>query len=173
MIFSPRGLTLLEVLISLAIISILIVAVTFTALSVFRSWPTEAGHSEERLLAANALERMLREFRSSLRIVLAQSNQITFWLDSNDNGIEDTLTEDVNFSWSGVAGESLYLAEGAVSQEILKNINNFSIVYFDDNNQVLTTPINLSLVRLLEINLSNQIDEEVVNLRFKVKLRNL
>lgn len=170
---SRRGLSLIELLITLGLISILIAAVTFTALSIFRSWPSEVGHSDQRLLALNAVERMLKELRSGLRIVLAESSQITFWLDSNDNGIEDVANEDINFSWSGVSGESLYRAEGAVSEEILKNINNFSIIYFDDNSQPLAMPINLSLVRALEINLSSQIDEEAINLRFDVKVRNL
>ncbi len=157
---SRRGLSLLEVLVTLGLISVLMVAVTLIALSVFRSWPTQAGHSEQRMAASSAVERMLRELRSGLRIIDAQERQITFWLDSNDNGFKDASTEDVRFSWSGVVGESLCRREGlGANQEILKNINNFAITYFADN--------------LLEINLASQVDEEVINLRFDVKMRNL
>ncbi|MBU2541595.1 MAG: prepilin-type N-terminal cleavage/methylation domain-containing protein [Candidatus Omnitrophica bacterium] len=174
MSISNRGLTLIEVLVSVGLISVLISAVTLISMSLFRSWPVESGHTEARLTASNVVESMLKELRAGLEISDAGDNQITFWKDLNDNGLKETALEDIAFSWSGLAGDGLYRSQGpGLNQEILENVDIFSITYFDQNSQPLSQPITLSLIRALKVDIQSQIDDEVIKLRFNVKLRNL
>ncbi len=173
-IISRRGLTLIELLISIGLIGILVSAVSLIGLSVFRSWPAESSHTDARVTASNTAERILKELRSTSEISVAGANQITFWNDSNSNGLKEAPGEDVTFSWSGLSGESLYRSRGlGPNQESIKNINNFSITYFDENNQTLSQPVTLSLIRALEFDIQSQIDEELIELRFNLKTRNL
>lgn len=175
--FSRRGLSLIEVLITLGLISVLIAAVTLIALNIFRSWPGQSDHSDQRLLAYNAAERMLKDLRGSLEILAVTPNQISLWLDINDNGLKPVpdTAERATFSWSGVSGASLYRTQGAnPSQVLLSGVTNFSITCFGQNNSTLIYPIaDLKLIRALEVELSSQIDDEVISQRFRVKVRNL
>lgn len=175
--FSRRsGLTLIEVLVSIGLISVLIGAVTFVSLMVFRAWPVESAHTDQRLEASNVLETMLKDLRSAFEISSAEANQITFWQDRNDNGRKDIPDEERSFFWSGTVGEGLYRRNQDLSlnQQILSNINNFSISYFDADNQILAVPVtDLALIRALNVVFESQIDDEVINLRFNVKVRNL
>jgi prepilin-type N-terminal cleavage/methylation domain-containing protein len=173
--FSRRGLTLIEVLVTLGLISVLIVAVTLIALTLFRSWPVELSHTDQRLATSNALERMLKELRSALDISAVDDKQITVWHDENDNGLRDWPAEGLTFSWSGVVGENLYRTQGTeTSQVLLANTTQFVITCFDQNNMALSYPItDLTLIRSLGIELSSVIDDETVKQRFRVKVRNL
>lgn len=173
--FSRSGLTLIELLITLGLISVLIVAVTFVSLVVLRSWQADSSHSSLRLQTSDAVERLSKELRNALGIVRVQDKEISIWLDLNDNGLEEAASEQISFSWSGVSGESLYRTEGSgLSQEILSNVSRFLITCFDQNNNSLAYPItDTSAIRLIQIQLTSNIDEEVINYRFNVKVRNL
>ena len=175
--FSRRGLTLIEVLITLGLISVLIAAVILIALSIFRSWPVDSKHTDQRLMASVAVERILGDLRDSLEILAVTGNQISVWLDINDNGLKPVpdTAERVTFSWSGVSGASLYRTKGInPGQVLLAGIANFSITCFDQNNNILTYPIaDLKVVWALQVELSSKIDDELISRRFRVKVRNL
>lgn len=175
MYFSRKGLTLIEVIVSIALISLLTLSVTFISLAIFRSWQGESGYSNQRLQLISASESMIRDFRSALMVNSVDERQINIWLDVNDNGLEENPDEQVMFSWSGVSGQGLYRAQGAsLNQEILKNLGSFSIACLGEDNHELNYPISdTSLIRALRINLATNLDDETINVLFSVKMRNL
>lgn len=173
--FSRKGLTLIEVIVSIGLISLLTLSVTLISLAILRSWQGESAYSNQRLSLISASESMVRDLRAALTINSVEERQINVWLDVNDNGLEESPDEQVVFSWSGVSGAGLFRNQGLnFNQEILKNLDNFSISCLDQNNQVLTYPVtDTSLIRALSVNLTSKVSDESINLLLNIKVRNL
>ncbi|GEM_PF-3179866 len=173
--FSRKGLTLIEVIVSIGLISILTLSVTLISLAIFRSWQGESGYSNQRLMLTGASEAMIRDLRGALRINSVEERQINVWLDVNDNGLEESPDEQVVFSWSGVSGAGLFRSQGLnFNQEVLKNLDGFSVFCLGQDNQVLDYPIaDISLIRALKVNLTSKVSDESINLTLSVLVRNL
>jgi len=154
---SPAGFTLVEMLVSILIISIISSASYSIFISLNRSYTTQnvASAVQQRMRAAT--DYMIRDIRIAgldpLRIggfgmVSATPTALRFTADKNMDGDTNDAAEDVTYS---VAGGNLQLTDDQGTEIMSQNVANSSFIYFDEDGVVTT---NISDIRSVEINMT-------------------
>ena len=98
-----NGLTLIELTVTLVLISILVGAVWMvcnSGISVFYSQSTRTGVKGE---AGKAFTTLNNELHQAVSITAATATSLSFTLDSDGDGVN----ESIQYSWSGTAGAPL------------------------------------------------------------------
>jgi len=154
---NPSGFTLVEMLVSLLIISIISCAAYSIFTSLNRSYTTQnvASAVQQRMRAA--IDYMIRDIRIAgldpLRIggfgvVSATPAAFRFTADKNMDGDANDAAEEVIYS---VAGGNLQLTDDQGTEILSRYVNNSSFTYFDKDGVVTT---NISDIRSVEINMT-------------------
>ena len=164
-----KAFSLIELIISLVLVSILLSFLTFAYLVAMRGWDAEMKRHSPRFEASKALERVGEEVRSMNSMSAAASNSMTFVEDVDDDGVDETI----QYSWSGVAGEDLTRQEGSITATLANNVTSFTIEYYDSNNDVLSFPVTASQVRAIRMSLTNARGDETFSLRTEFRPRGL
>jgi len=150
------GFTLVELLISLAVLSLPLAAVLGIlreALNVY-GWGTSRVEAQQS--ARIALERMARELREAgydprgagiEPVIAAASDRVTFQRDLNGNGVVDPTRERVTFLVRH--GEHVLRRDaGGGAQPIIDGVRGLSLTYFDRTGAPVFDPSRVSSIRI-------------------------
>lgn len=161
------GFTLIELILVIALLSILLGAIGFTFVVGLRAWDTGILSGGIKKEASYSLRIITEELKQATSITTAGLNSVTFIADLDNNGVAETIS----YTWSGVAGANLSRIEGAVTTVLARNVQNAQFQYYDANNTLLGPPpaVTASLVRVVELTL--QLQRESETLQYLVKIR--
>ena len=118
--------TLIEMVMSLLVVSILLVGIGSTMLLASRAVPNAKGPAARLYLAQQATDQMLAELHQAMHITERTARSITFTVpDRNADG----RPEVIRYSWSGTAGDALRRQYNGVIQTALNSVNTFALTY--------------------------------------------
>ncbi len=101
---TTRGFTLVEIVTSVAISSVLLLALTSVVLLASKAIPANATATDARDGAAGAIDSLLAELASAKNVSVATPTSITFTVpDRTGDGVDDTIA----YQWSGAPGGTL------------------------------------------------------------------
>lgn len=124
-----NGFTLIELIISMAVLTFGILIVFYAFTSSMRLFSDELTESDVSLETHRAIERMSRELRNSKEIVSSSGTSISFWYqDTNNNGTREAA-ETVTYTWTGGTVEGITRTIGATSVRLANDIYGLSITY--------------------------------------------
>ncbi|MFC1560203.1 type II secretion system protein J [Candidatus Margulisiibacteriota bacterium] len=124
-----RGVTLLELIVAMAVLSIAIAAVFYGYVAVANIFTEEMAETDILIEINRPLEQMTKELRGALEIVSSSSNNIIFWhKDLNDNSTRE-VAETISYSWDGTPGGDLIKTVSAESFIVGKGIQDFALTY--------------------------------------------
>jgi prepilin-type N-terminal cleavage/methylation domain-containing protein len=183
--FDRRGLTLIELMVSLAIFGV-IMAVIFGFLAGARN---SYGETRERAQYQQSMRAVMSLVTRELRSTgcdpteagfdyfgVADTDQISCRRDLNGDADFGDLGPDENVSYTLVAG-NLVRNNGTGDQVILRGVQALNFTYFDENgNPLAAVPLsvaNRALVRFVGVNIQGQTDTgEPVSYTTRIALRN-
>ncbi len=165
------GLTLLELLISMVLISILLGStwLVFHSSSklFYGTWRRDSVKGE----VSRALIHLSQELRQATSVTSATATSLTFTLDSDSNGVDETL----QYTWSGTAGTVLdrILVSPAPSYTtpVVNSVSALSFSYYNSSNTLLSFPATPSQVKRVDMSMTAVNRDETVTLRLTEKLR--
>lgn len=130
---SPRsrtgrgGFTLAEIIVSVMIISIVMVALSSAIMLASKALPDSAGGSSALAAAGRALDNVVADIRLALSVSESTSTSLTFTV-QDQNG--DGLSETIRYAWSGVAGAPLTRQfNGGAAVEVAQGVQDFDLTY--------------------------------------------
>ena len=169
-----KGLTLIEMLISIVLVSAMLGAIWVVFNTGFQVFYNTLGRQDIQSQASSALITMTNELHQAASVTAATGTSLTFTADANSDGIFETI----QYSWSGVAGAPLNRISGTQTTAMVRSIDNPIplssnplFTYFGANNSVLGTTPTVSQVTLVAIDLYTASGSETFHLRTKVFLR--
>jgi prepilin-type N-terminal cleavage/methylation domain-containing protein len=132
---ADKGLTLVEAIVVIVVLSILMFAVMHVMVEGFRVWWENKNYIELRADGRFALARLTAEFRQAESVSQSTSTDITFDSDMDDDGDPETIT----YSLSG--SDLVRGVQGSGQAVICGNVSSLT---FSWNSPVLTAQIGLS-----------------------------
>ena len=122
-----RGLTLVEMLISISIISLLLGALASTVLLATKAIPDPDDPGLQALAAVRVTEHMLQELQEALNVNVATATSVEFTVADRDS---DNNAETIRYAFSGTAGDPLtrQYNSGAIVN-VLDNVQEFNLQY--------------------------------------------
>lgn len=190
-----KGFTLIEVIISIAIFSLLMLAINALFLSLYKQQGSTIAMTERTQNMNRLIGTMERELREGNRaengnffIASAQENAITFYSDINSDGLTEKIAyaldgTDLKKTVTAPGADSLYSGAGTTSVVCAEIQNGTSPIftYYDENyigtGAALSSPIPVLSIRLIGI--SFKVNTLVQNRSYplfvetKVRLRNI
>jgi len=166
------ALTLIELLISILLISILVGAVWVVYDVGSRSFQSQWTRSGLKSEAGRALVYMGRGLRIATAVTTSSATALTFTADLDGNGSNDTI----QYVWSGVSGAPFNrtlittIPAATTTDPAIRSVSSLAFTYYDSNNIATTTP---SLVRVVSINVTVTERNESFTLRTNFDIRNL
>jgi len=144
-----RGFTLVEIVTSVAISSILLLALTSVVLLASKALPSNVAATDTRDGAAGALDSMLAELATAKSISVASATNIRFTIpDRTGDGADDTI----EYKWSGTSGDPLQRNfNDAGWATVSPSLSSFALVYSrrsSTSNVTTTTQIDSGEVTL-------------------------
>lgn len=163
-----RGLTLMELIVTIALVSGLLGAVWVlyqTGFCVFYDQELRAGLKGG---SGRGVERLAGELRQAISVTTAQATNMSFSYDADDDGDDDA----VQYAWSGAAGDALYRVADATAP-LVDSVSSLAFSYYDGSNNLLSFPVTASQVRAVTVNVTVSGRDESFTLRLQTRLRNL
>lgn len=163
-----KGFTLIELIITIALFSILAISVFWTFMVGLRVWDSGKNRADVRQEGNLAIEIMTRELSQASSITIADSDKVKFSADLNDDGEIESIT-------LNVGGSNLNRTVEDVAVALAKNVSTLQLAYYDFNNNLLDVPVAAGQradIRLITIVLTMNKGEEAVTLSSGVYLRN-
>ncbi len=164
---TSKGLTLLELLISVSLISIMLGAVWIIYHTGYDVFYSQYSRQNIKSQASLAFITMTNELHQALSVTAATATSLTFTMDQNNDGAYET----VRYSWSGVVGDPLNRISGSDTRQLIRSVTSLSFGYYGANNAHLGPPIIPSQVMLVAIDCTVASGAESFHLRTKVDLR--
>lgn len=169
-----KGFTLFELIISIALMAIIAGAVWGVFAAGVRPFYGQRTRAIETSEAGRALQMLADEIREATSITAAQQTSITFTVDSDGDGNNETVL----YSWSGTAGDPLNRtytppAPGTpFTKAVVNSVSSLSFSYYNfDSTTALTFPVTLSQVKALLLDMTVTSGSESFQLRNRIKLR--
>ncbi|MEE8154476.1 MAG: prepilin-type N-terminal cleavage/methylation domain-containing protein [Phycisphaerales bacterium] len=122
-----RGFTLIELTVSLAILSILLVGIGSSIVLASHALPDNDSPLIKSVEAGTTLDQIATELETALSIVERSQASLAFTVPDRDG---DGISERIRYAWNGIAGDSLtrqYNSQPEVP--ILADVNLFNLVY--------------------------------------------
>ena len=145
-----RGYTLAELLTAMAVLGLLMAGLFLTLQEGQTVYLYGAGRAEVQQNARVALERMLRELRTTCSVATASANDVQFtFLDENGtscSGTGPTGPVTVEYNLSGTNLQRIQTAPTASTGTLIGGVTAFTVTYYDFNNAVTTTAANVYAV---------------------------
>lgn len=163
-----RGFTLIELLITIVLVSILLGSIWMVYSVGFKTFYTQGTRTGIKGEVGRVLINVSQELRQATSVASAQAASLSFTLDSDNNGIDETL----QYTWSGVVGEPLNRIS-SITTPAVDSVNSLAFSYYDENNNLLSFPVVPSQVRLVAIDIIATDKEETFHLQSNIDLRNL
>jgi len=122
-----RGFTLVEAVLSMAIVSILLGAMGSLVVVASRSVPDRSRVTDQMGMAAAGLEQLSADLGAALTIVEATDKVVAFTVPDRD---KDGAPDTIRYEWSGVAGGSLVRSIGAsLKSNVVDSVASFTLSY--------------------------------------------
>ncbi|MFA6320374.1 MAG: prepilin-type N-terminal cleavage/methylation domain-containing protein [Candidatus Omnitrophota bacterium] len=160
------GLTLIELIIALLLVSFVLVAVwsVYSAGSkVFYGQETRGGVVPE-------VERALYEFGSDLRraasVTDAQKTSLTFTSGASSSGKNETM----KYVWDDISSHSLNKIS-TVTKPVVHSVSDLIFTYYDSNNNLLSSPVTPSDVRVVVITMTVTTKNESFKIQNAARIR--
>ena len=129
-----RAFTLVEVMVAMAILSVVIVGMTSAIVLATKSIPAAGSAAKQTIDAADVVGRISAELRYAITITERTTSSITFTVADRTG---DSFPETIRYSWSGTAGDPLLrTVGGGAAATVLADVQAFDLSY--DANVVLT-----------------------------------
>ena len=124
----PRAFTLIEMLISLAILAIIAAAMGSTILLASKALDQDTGGGAATVAARRAADRVLAEVGSAVAFSERTDTAVAFTVPDRDgDGTPDTI----RYAWSGVDGDPLTRQyNGGAAEVVAENVQHFDLAYF-------------------------------------------
>lgn len=164
---AKKGLTLIELLISILLISAMLVAIWAIYHTGYAVFYGQYARQNIKSQVSYAFLTMTNELHQAFSVTAATATGITFTADINNDGLYET----VQYAWSGVARAPLNRIAGAQTTQLVRSVASLSFTYYGSNNALLSFPVTLSQVRLVSIDLTAASGSESFHLRTKAQLR--
>lgn len=127
--YRPRrpGFSLIEMVVSLSIVSILLVGMTSAVVLASRALPSNDTPAAATVDSARALHQLHDDLRAATELLNRTATSVTLHLpDRNGDGQPEVIT----YAWAGNAGDPLIrTADGSTSLSVLDNIESFALAY--------------------------------------------
>ena len=163
-----KGITLIELIIVIVLLSILVGFVSWVFVVGLRSWSSGKDRADIRQSSNLALERMVRELSQASSFTIAQAGQVKFVADLDDDGTDETVT----FS---VSNSELFSDTDGTATVLAPDVQAFGLLYRDLNNVIMTFPISggdRDNIRVIIISLTLNKADETINLSSSAYARN-
>lgn len=132
-----RGLTLVELVISMGMMGVLLIAITSSLLIASKALPANAGTDASD--STRALSRLAHELSLATSVVELTPTAITFTL--ADRGHGAVGPESVRYAWSGVTGDPLTRSyNGGAAQTVADGVNSFVLTPTYDAGDLVDPP---------------------------------
>lgn len=132
-----RGFTLIEVVMSLAIMSIVVSAIGSMMVLATRALPNPDDPASETIAAGLAMSRIVDDLRYATRLIEASPTAIEFEVPDRD---ADLSPEVIRYEWSGVSGDPLSRSVNGGSHEIvLERARGITISYTRETSDLVPT----------------------------------
>lgn len=168
-IFNRSGLSLIEMMITLVLVSCILGAVWVVYDAGFRTYFDQSGRVGVKAEIGRTFAHWSQELRQAQGVSAAQQASFIFTADMNGDG----AFEAIEYSWSGTAGDPLQRMEGSTIHPFVNAVDSMSFSYYDSGNNLLSFPVTAGDVRRVILNLTVQNQDEALTLRSQVRLRNL
>ena len=166
---TDKGLTLIELLISVMLISAMLGAVWViysTGFDVFYGQLSRYDIKDETSLAFIT---MTKELHQASSVTAATATSVTFTADLDSDGVDETI----QYTWSGVVGAPLNRVVGAETKTLIRSIQSIAFTYYNTNNVLLSVPITLANVHLVAVDATSIKGDETFHLRTKIFLQTI
>lgn len=166
-----RGLTLIELIIVIVLFSILAVSVSWGFVVGLTSWSSGLNRADLRQDGNWAIEIMVREISQASIITAADSDNITFVADVDDDGTNETVTFDIS-------NNNLNRTVGSIATVLTSNVQTLDLSYRNIVNKLMTLPEDTSAqderdkIRVIIISLTLNNVDETLTLSSSVYARN-
>ncbi len=164
-----KGLTLLELIISVLLISVMLGAVWVIYDTGFKVFYNQLSRYDIKDELSLAFITMTDELQQAFSITAATATSVTFTADPDSNGVNETI----QYTWSGVAGEPLNRVVGAVTTALVRSVQSLTFSYYNTNNVLLSEPITLTNVHLVAVDATTVKGDETFHLRTKICFRTI
>ncbi len=124
---APQGFTLVEMTVSLAVLSILLIAIGSAIMLAAKTLPQQSDPSRETTSAVMTVEDMTTELQYALAFSVRSATGVEFSVAVRDG---DGSRETIRFAWSGTAGDPLTREyNGALAVTVLDDVEQFELLY--------------------------------------------
>ncbi|MCX5725690.1 MAG: prepilin-type N-terminal cleavage/methylation domain-containing protein [Candidatus Saganbacteria bacterium] len=162
MIKNRKGFTLLEAMISMAML-LIIFAVIFLAYIVgIKIFEGEKGQSDVNLELDRGISSLEKDLMGALEIVSAESHSVTFWYKDLNGDSTIEAAETMTYSWSGTPEAPLIRALGGDSKPAANYVGDFELTYSIPEN-----------IKLITVKLVIQKGDIISTAESSVNLRNI
>lgn len=165
---SERGLTLLELLIAVMMMSALIVALWTVYKANFGAFYSQGSRSNTKGESGRAIARLGSEIRQAVSLTTATVANFVIAYDTDGDGDDDS----VQFTWAGASGDPLNRVSD-VTTPVISSVSTLAFAYYDSSNALLTLPVTLSQVKSVLVTVTATDGDESFTLRSQISLRNL
>jgi len=167
---SERGLSLIELLIALAVTSILLVGIFNIFLSQHRTYMAQDQIVEMQENVRAALDIMLRDIRMAgydpteaggmgITNIDEAIPSLSFTADINENGVIGASESNEDITYRYDANNLVIRRKSTTNDNLLplvSNIQSLNFRYFDENGNLLPSPVSAANVRIVEISITSR-----------------
>lgn len=167
---TSKGLTLLELIISVLLISIMLVAVWTIYHTGFTVFYNQVSRYDIKDQLSLAFITMTNELQQASSVTAATATSAVFYADINSDGID----EKIEWTWSAVSGAPLNrISNDTETKALARSISAFAFSYYGVNNVLLSFPVTLSEIQLVAVDATAIKGDETFHLRTKIRMRTI
>jgi len=173
-----KGLTLIELLISITFIAALGAVVSLVFIVGLKSWTSGRNYAEVIDSGGLIMEQMVRELSMASEITSAKSDEVKFEADVDGDSLADTMKYDVDKS--GDLIKTIGSGKGSPKVTLLEDVDDFSLGYYLDQDDTLYSSVggkgdvatDRDAIRVVVISLTLSEGDETTTLGGSVYTRN-
>jgi prepilin-type N-terminal cleavage/methylation domain-containing protein len=167
---TERGLTLIELLISIMLISAMLGAVWAIYSAGFNIFYGQLSRYDIKDETSLAFITMTKELHQAVSVTAATATSVTFTSDPDNNGVDETI----EYRWSGEARSSLErVVDDGAPKILVRSVQSMAFTYYGTNNVPLSVPVTLADVRLVAVDAIAVKGDETFHLRTKIFLQTI
>ena len=169
---AARGLTFIELVTTITIISVLAIVGGRFFTATVKAWNEFAFRADTGMQARLGMDWLVREIRETACDTSGASVVYTASATTYDfsHMKSDGTTENVTFSWNGVADAALMRTTTAVTATLIPSVNAMALAYYDKNDASLTVPLSATnLLNVRRVVITMTIKNLATNSTMKIK----